>query len=107
MTMSVLLCEGGVSCWLLLSVEEMRDFRVSYSYIYIGVFFGNFKKIGLNPSQVLDFFDKTQIRLGPSLGSFFLNPYPTLFLIGPGKIRPIRVGPGQAPAGWEKIAIPM
>ena len=49
----------------------MRDFRVSYSYIYIGVFFGNFKKIGLNPSQVLDFFDKTQTRLGPSLGFFF------------------------------------
>ena len=38
MTMGVLLCEGGVSCWLLLSAEEIRDFRVSYSYIYIGVF---------------------------------------------------------------------
>ena len=35
MTMDVPLCEGGVSCWLLLSAEEMRDFRVSYSYIYI------------------------------------------------------------------------
>ena len=35
MTMGVPLCEGGVSCWLLLSAEEMRDFRVSYSYIYI------------------------------------------------------------------------
>ena len=38
MTVSVFLCEGGVSCWLLLSVEEMRDFRVSYSYIYRGFF---------------------------------------------------------------------
>ena len=35
-TMGVLLCEGGVSYLLLLSAEEMRDFRVSYSYIYRG-----------------------------------------------------------------------
>ena len=27
---------------------------------------------------------------------FFLNPYPTLFFIGSGKIRPIRVGLGRA-----------
>ena len=46
-TMGVLLCEGGVSCWLLLSAEEMRDFRVSYSYIYIYGFFGNFRKTEL------------------------------------------------------------
>ena len=37
---------------------------------------------------------------------FFLNPYPTLFLIGPGKIRPIRVGPDRVPADRVKIAIP-
>ena len=36
---------------------------------------------------------------------FFLNPYPTLFLIGSGKIRPIRVGPGRVPSGQAKIAI--
>ena len=37
---------------------------------------------------------------------FFLNPYPTLFLIGPGKTRPIRVGPDRVPADRVKIAIP-
>ena len=35
----------------------MRDFRVSYSYIYIyiGGFFGNFKKIGLYSGRVSNF----------------------------------------------------
>ena len=42
----------------------MRDFRVSYSYIYIGGFFGNFKKTGLYPGWVSDFFDKPRIRFG-------------------------------------------
>ena len=44
------------------------------------------------------------IKPGPDpdlLQVFFLNPYPTLFLIKPGKTRPIKVGPGRA-----KIAIP-
>ena len=53
-------------------------------------------------SRVSGFFDKTQTRFG----FFFLNPYPTLFLIRPGKTRPIRVGPGRVPAGQAKIAIP-
>ena len=48
------------------------------------------------------------IKPGPVSGFFFffLNPYPTLFLIGPGKTRPIRVGPGRVSAGRAKIAIP-
>ena len=37
---------------------------------------------------------------------FFKNPNPTLFFIGPGKIRPIRVGPDQVSAGRAIIAIP-
>ena len=37
---------------------------------------------------------------------FFLNLYPTLFLIGPYKTRHIRVGPNRVPAGLAKIAIP-
>ena len=65
----------------------MRDFRVSYSYIYIyiGGFFGNFRKIGSD----FGFF----IKPGP--GSGFFNPYPILFLIRPDKIRLIKVGPDQ------------
>ena len=47
------------------------------------------------------------IKPKPASGFFFLNPYPTLFLIGPGKTRPIRVGLGWVPAGWVKIAIPI
>ena len=39
-------------------------------------------------------------------GFFFKNPNPTLFLIGSGKIRPIRVGPDRVPADRVKIAIP-
>ena len=39
----------------MLSAEEMRDFRVSYSYIYRG-FFGNFRRIGLYLGRVSDFF---------------------------------------------------
>ena len=46
------------------------------------------------------------IKPGPVSGFFFLNPYPTLFLIGPGKTRPIRVGPDRVPADRVKIAIP-
>ena len=52
-----------------------------------------FIKPGLDPDPLRGFF------------FFFLNPYPTLFLIGSGKIRPIRVGPGRVPSGQAKIAI--
>ena len=67
--------------------------------------------IGLYPGRVSgrvsDFFDKIRTRPGPASGFFFLNPYPTLFLIESGKTRSIRVGSGQVPAGRAKIAIPI
>ena len=54
-------------------------------------------------SRVSDFL----IKPGPASGFFFFkNPYPTLFLIRPGKIRPIRVGSGRVPVDRAKIAIP-
>jgi len=37
---------------------------------------------------------------------FFLNPNPTLFFIGPGKTRPIRIELGQVPMSRAEIAIP-
>ena len=42
------------------------------------------------------------IKSGPNWDAvrvFFLNPYPTLFLIGQGKIRPIKVKPGTRRSG--------
>ena len=45
-----------------------------------------------------------RVRVG--FGFFLKNPNPTLFLIGSGKIRPIRVGPDRVPADRVKIAIP-
>ena len=42
------------------------------------------------------------IKPGPDpdpLRVFFLNPYPILFFIGPGKIRPIRIGPDRVSVG--------
>ena len=52
---------------------------------------------GSNLGWVSGFFDKTRTRFG----FFFKNPYPTLFFIGPSKIRPIRVGPGRA--GYPQV----
>ena len=52
------------------------------------------------------FLNKTRTRLGPASDFFFLNPYPTLFLIGPGKTRPIRVEWNRVPADRVKIVIP-
>ena len=43
---------------------------------------------------VSDFLIKFELDPDP-LQVFFKNPYPTLFFIGPGKIRPIRVGPDR------------
>ena len=51
-------------------------------------------------------FTKTRTRPGPGSGFFLKNPNPTLFLIGSGKIRPIRVGPDRVPADRVKIDIP-
>ena len=88
----------------LLLLKKMRDLGLViaiYIYIYMGDFC-NFRITGLYPSRVSDFFYKTQT----CFGFLFKNPYPTLFLIGLGKIRPIRVGPGRVPAGQAKIAIP-
>ena len=51
-------------------------------------------------------FIKTRTRPGPGSGFFLKNPNPTLFLIGSGNIRPIRVGPDRIPADRVKIAIP-
>ena len=83
----------------------MRDLGLDNSYIYRG-YFCNFMEIGFYSGRVsgrvLDFFDKIRTRFG----FFFLNPYPTLFLIGPGKTQPIRVGPGRVLTGRAKIAIP-
>ena len=73
-------------------------------------YFCNFRETGFYLSWVSDrvsnFFDKTRTWPRPISGFFFLNPYPTLFLIGLGKTRPIRVRPSQVPVGWAKIAIP-
>ena len=87
----------------------MRDFRVTglviAIYIYIGGFFGNFMVTGLYSGRVSDFF----IKSGPDPDPVRVlkkNPYLTLFLIGPGKIRPIRVGSDRVSAGQAKIAIP-
>ena len=94
-----------MSCWLLLIAKEM-SFRVSYSYIYRGflVISGkpSYIRVGLRVE-----FQIFLIKPEPGSGFFFKNPYPTLFLIEPGKIRPIRVGPSRVPAGQAKIAIPM
>ena len=82
---------GGVS-W------KMRElglvFIAIYIYIYRG-FFSNSMAIGSNLCQVSGFFYKTRTRFG----FFFKNLYPTLFFIGLGKIRPIRVRPGRVSAG--------
>ena len=61
---------------------------------------------GFYLGRVSDFFNKIRTRPGPASGFFLKNPYPTLFLIGPGKIRPIRVGLDRIPADRVKIAIP-
>ena len=90
--------------------NRVRDLGFAISEIYIGRYFSNFL-LSLNGSGRVGsrfgpgFFqnpDPTQTRFG----FFVLNPYPTLFLIGPGKIRPIMVGPGRVPAGRAWIAIP-
>ena len=51
-------------------------------------------------------FYKTPYPTRTRFGFFLKNPNPTLFLIGSGKIRPIRVGPDRVPADRVKIAIP-
>ena len=86
--------------------NRVRDLRFAISEIYIGRYFSNFilSLNGLGRVRVR-FFPKS----GPTrthFGFFVLNPYPTLFLIGLGKIRPIMVGPGRVLAGWAWIAIP-
>ena len=84
----------------------MRDLGLDNSYIY-REYFCNFMEIGFYSGRVsgrvLDFFDKIQTHFG---FFFFLNPYLTLFLIGPGKTQPIRVGSGWVPMGRAEIAIP-
>ena len=58
---------------------------------------------GLYSGRVSDFF----IKSGPDpVRVLKKNPYLTLFLIGPRKIRPIRVGSDRVSAGQAKIAIP-
>ena len=49
---------------------------------------------------------KPGLDLDPLWIFFFLNPYPTLFLIGLGKTQPIKVGLGRVLAGQAEIAIP-
>ena len=56
--------------------------------------------------QVWVFLIKPRPDLDPFRVFFFLNPYPTLFLNRPGKIRPIRVWPGRVSVGRAKIVIP-
>ena len=87
----------GLGYWL----RVYNDIYI-YIYTYKGEFFSNFMVTGSYPGRVSGrvsgFFDKTQTRLGLVSGFFFLkkkNPYPTLFFIKLGKIRPIRVWPGR------------
>ena len=110
----------GVRCGVLrlLKTEDqkMEEMGISQGQI-IGIYilghFGNFGYrvlygflYGSGHGSGLGFFNKTRTRPGPVSGFFFLNPYPTLFLIRPGKTRPIRVGPGRVSADRVKIAIP-
>ena len=57
--------------------------------------------LGPNPGS-----GRVLIKPKPTWGFLFLNPNPTVFFIGPGKTRPIRVRSGQVPASRVAIAIP-
>ena len=57
--------------------------------------------MGRVSGRVSGFLIKSGPDLDPLRVFFFKNPYPALFFIGPGKIRPIRVGPGRA--GYPRV----
>ena len=73
-------------------------------------YFCNFRVPGFYSGRVSgwvsDFFNKTRTRLKPASGFFFFYPYPTLFLIEPGKTQPIRDGPSRVPGGLSKNCHP-
>ena len=64
-------------------------------YIYTRVFLVISFLTELYPGRVSDFLIKFELDPDPLRVFFFENPYPTLFFIGLGKIRPNRVGPDQ------------
>ena len=78
----------------LLKSEEMRDYRIRVRiFIYTG-YFCNFRCRVFNQARSRVFLIKPEPDPDSLRVFFFLNPYLTLFLIGPGKTRSIRVGPG-------------
>lgn len=81
----------------------MRVKDLQFVYIYIKGVFSNITVIGsgFGSKSWAGSLIKPKTRFG-----FFLNPYPTLLIIGPGKTRPIRVGPGRVPTGRAEIVIP-
>ena len=108
---SVGLRQGGYWVQLLLKRNEGLGLDKIIG-IYIG-YFCNFRVSGFYPgrvsSRVSGFLIKPRSD-SDSLQVFFFkkkNPYPTLFLIGPGKTQPIRVGPDQVSASRAKTSIPI
>ena len=88
--------------------NRVRDLGFATSEIYIGRYFSNFilSLNGLGHVRVrAGVFPKSEPDPNP-LRVFCFKPIPDLFLIGPGKIRSIRVGPGWVSASRAWIAIP-
>ena len=63
-------------------------------------------RVGFGSGRVGSGFYKNPYPTRTRFGFFLKNPNPTLFLIGSGKIRLIRVGPDRVPVDRVKIAIP-
>ena len=99
--------EGGAAESWEIRVKEMIFWRERVVFIARNFFFFfNNIRYGSGSGRAGSGFYKNPYPTRTRFRFFLKNPNPTLFLIGSGKIRPIRVGPDRVPADRVKIAIP-